>query len=236
MKECVKEEYFLELLELNADIRQKTGNGPARVLRRNGKIPAILYGPGTTPVPLSIDVKGFEQALKKSNTRMRQSVFNLAIQGETQTNRCAMVKELQQHPLTRAFLHADFYEIAMDRKVNVKVPVTTKGIAKGLDLGGMLQIIRREVGVRCFPNEIPEKIEIDVTELNVGDAIHVKDLKPEGNIEISEDADFTILTLLGKKGEKEEAAAEGEGEEAAAETAEPKKAEPKKESKKESKK
>jgi len=227
----------LELLELNADIRQKTGNGPARVLRRNGKIPAILYGPGTTPVPLSIDVKGFEQALKKSKTRMRQSVFNLAIQGET---RCAMVKELQQHPLTRAFLHADFYEIAMDRKVNVKIPVITKGIAKGLDLGGMLQIIRREVGVRCFPNEIPETIEIDVTELNVGDAIHVKDLKPEGNVEFEEDGDFTVLTLLGKKGEKEETAVEGEAE--VAEVAEPKKAESKKaepkkaESKKESKK
>lgn len=228
----------MELSELNADIRQKTGNGPARSLRRAGKIPAILYGPGTTPVSLSINVKEFEQALKKSKTRMRQSVFNLAIQGET--NRCAMVKELQQHPLTRAFLHADFYEIAMDRKVNVKIPVITKGIAKGLDLGGMLQIIRREVEVRCFPNEIPETIEIDVTELSVGDAIHVKDLKPEGNIEIAEDGDFTILTLLGKKGEKEEAAAEGEGEEvtdaAEPKKAEPKKAEQKKESKKESKK
>lgn len=227
----------MELLELNADIRQKTGNGPARGLRRAGKIPAILYGPGTTPVPISIDVKGFELALKKSKTRMRQSVFNLAIQGETTTNRCAMVKELQRHPLTGAFLHADFYEIAMDRKVNVKVPVVAKGIAKGIDLGGMLQVIRREIELRCFPNEIPESVEIDVTELNVGDAIHIKDLKLEGNVEITEDADFTILTLLGKKGEKEETAVEGEGEAAAAETAEPKKAEPKKsESKKESKK
>lgn len=226
----------MELSELNADIRQKIGNGPARRLRQDGKIPAILYGPGTQPVPLSIDVKGFEQALKKSKTRMGQSVFNLAIQGEATTNRCAMVKELQRHPLTGAFLHADFYEIAMDRKVNVKVPVVAKGIPKGIDLGGMLQIIRREIGLRCFPNEIPETIEIDVTELNVGDAIHVKDLRPEGNIEIAEDGDFTVLTVLGKKGEKEEAAVEGEGEEAAAETAEPKKAEPKKESKKESKK
>ncbi len=202
----------MEFSELNADIRTKTGNG--RALRREGLMPAILYGPGTESVPLSVNISEFEKALKNSKTRMAQTVFNLNTQNG---KRSAMVKELQRHPMTGAFLHADFYEVAMDRKVKVKVPVTTKGIAKGIDFGGMLQVIRRELDVRCFPNEIPNRIEIDVTELNVGDANHVKDLKPEGNIEIIEDAEFTVLTLLGKKAEKETVAAESaEGEDAAA--------------------
>jgi large subunit ribosomal protein L25 len=209
-------------------VRTKTGDGPARGLRRDGKMPAILYGPGIEPVPLSVDIKEFERALKKSKTRMAQTVFNLAIQNGEKANRSAMVRELQRHPLSRAFLHADFYEIAMDRKVKVKVPITVKGIAKGIDLGGMLQVVRREIDILCFPNEIPDTIEIDVTELNVGDAIHVNDLKPQGNIEIPADMNFTILTLLGKKGEKEEKAAEGAEEEVAVEAADSKKAEPKK--------
>ncbi len=203
----------MEFSELNADIRTKTGNG--RALRREGTMPVILYGPGIESVPLSVNISEFERALKTNKTRMAQTVFSLNIQNGNK--RSAMVKELQRHPLTGAFLHADFYEVAMDRKVKVKVPVTTKGVAKGIDFGGMLQVIRREVDVRCFPNEIPNNIEVDVTELNVGDAIHVKDLKPEGNVEIIEDAEFTVLTLLGKKAEKEAAATEAaEGEEAAA--------------------
>lgn len=202
----------MEFSELNADIRTKTGNG--RALRREGIMPAILYGPATESVPLSVNISEFEKALKNSKTRMAQTVFNLSTQNG---KRSAMVKELQRHPMTGAFLHADFYEVAMDRKVKVKIPVTTKGIAKGIDFGGMLQVIRRELDVRCFPDAIPSNIEIDVTELNVGDAIHVKDLKPEGNIEIVEDAEFTVLTMLGKKAEKETVVAEGaEGEEAAA--------------------
>ncbi|NJL58485.1 MAG: 50S ribosomal protein L25 [Desulfobacteraceae bacterium] len=215
----------MEFSELNANIRTKTGNGPGRALRREGSMPAILYGPGTEPMSLAVNISEFERALKNNKTRMGQTVFSLNIQDGNK--RSAMVKELQRHPLTGAFLHADFYEIAMDRKVKVKVPVITKGIAKGIDLGGMLQVIRREVEVLCFPNEIPNNIEIDVTELNVGDAIHVKDLKPEGNIEIIEDAEFTVLTLLGKKAEKETVAAEAaEGEEAAAEPAAAAKAKP----------
>jgi len=215
----------LELSELNANIRTTTGNGPARQLRRNGSMPAILYGPGTEPLSISVNILDFERSLKKSNAKMRQTVFNLNIQNSEKPQRTAMVKELQRHPVSGAFLHLDFYEIAMDRKVKVKIPVTTKGIAKGLDLGGMLQLIRREIDICCFPNEIPDTIEIDVTEMNVGDAIHVKDLKTEGNIEILTDADFAVLTLLGKKAEKETVAAEAAEEEPAAEAAPKAKAE-----------
>ena len=125
-----------------------------------------------------------------------------------------MVKELQTHPVSRNFLHVDFYEIAMDRKIKVKVPIVTTGIAKGVELGGVLQIIRREIEVLCLPFEVPESFEIDISDLDIGDSIHVKDISQEGEIEFLEDEHFTVVTLLTPKIEEEEEPPEEEEEEA----------------------
>ena len=124
-----------------------------------------------------------------------------------------MVKELQTHPVSRNFLHVDFYEIAMDRKIRVKVPIVTTGMAKGVELGGVLQIVRREIEVLCLPFEVPESIEIDIADLDIGDSVHVGDISPEGEIEFLEDEHFTIVTLLSPKLEEEEEPTEEEEEE-----------------------
>jgi len=203
----------LELLDLKATFRTTRGNGPARVLRRENKIPAVLYGPGRESVPLSVDVTALEKAIKKSKG---QVMVNMIVEGEGQGTYAAMLKELQTHPVSRDFIHADFYEIAMDRKIRVMVPVTTVGKAIGVEMGGMLQIIRRELEVLCFPNEIPESIEIDITDLDNGDSVHIEDVKPEGDIEFPHEVNFTILTVLAAKAqeeEEEEGEEEGEGEE-----------------------
>ena len=189
----------MELIELKANIRTKTGNGPARVLRREGKIPAILYGPDTAPVMLSIGLKDFEQALKQGSAR--QPVFNLVVQNGDTTTRTVMIKELQTHPVSRAVLHVDFYEIAMDRKVRVSVPVVTTGKSIGVEMGGMLQVIRRELEVLCLPLEIPDAIELDITDLDIGDSIHVKEIPLTGGVEIPADVNFTVLTILSPKKE-----------------------------------
>ncbi len=205
----------MELLELKANIRTGVGNGPGRALRREGRIPAVLYGPETEPVLLSVDISDLEQAIKKS--KIGQVLLNLDIQnGDTKT---AMIKDLQTHPVTGNFLHADFYEIAMDRKIRVKVPVVTKGESEGVQHGGMLQIIRRELEVLCLPFEVPEKIEVDITGLDIGDSIHVDEIPLEGNIDIPADVNFTVLTILGKKAEVI-AAEEAEEEELAEEVSE----------------
>ncbi len=201
----------MELLELNANIRTTVGNGPARRMRQSGKIPAVFYGPGKEPVLLSVNISDFDQVLK--NSRVGQLLLNLVIQdGETYT-RSAMVKELQTHPVSRDFLHIDFYEIAMDRKIRVKVPIVTTGKAIGVELGGVLQIIRREIEVLCLPFEVPESFEIDIADLDIGDSIHVKDISPEGEIEFLEDEHFTVVTLLSPKLEEEEEPTEEEEEE-----------------------
>jgi large subunit ribosomal protein L25 len=204
----------LDLIELKTKIRTTTGNGPARRLRISGQIPAVLYGPKTDPVLLSVDKIDLEQVFKKGG--IGQVILNLVIQqnGET-TTRPAMIKELQTHPLSRNFIHIDFYEIKMDQKITAKIPVVTTGMAKGVEAGGILQIIRRELEVECLPLAVPESIEIDISDLDIGDSIHLGQIHVEGEIEFLEEDDYTVVTVSSPKMEEEpEEEEEAEEEEA----------------------
>lgn len=207
----------MELLELKTNLRLSVGSSPARELRRNGKIPAVLYGPETEPILLSVNIIDLEQAMQKGTSS--QVLFSLVIQNDKTNKKAVMIKELQIHPVSRNFLHVDFYEIDMNRKINVKVPVTIKGKAKGLEFGGTLQILRRELEVLCMPLKIPESIEVDITDLDIGDSVHVDEIPLEGDIEIPFDVNFTVVTMLSPKFEEEleEAEEVEEAEEAAAE-------------------
>ena len=212
----------MEKIQLTANVRTTTGNGPARVLRRDGKIPAILYGPDTKPILLTINTHDFELLLKDYN--VNQMVLDLVVKNGKTLNKSVMVKELQTHPVSHNLLHIDFYEISMTRKIKVNVPVVTTGKSAGEELGGVVQIIRRDLEVLCLPGEIPESIKVDITELEIGDSLHVEDIKLEGDIEIPAEVNFTILTVTSPKVEveeeeeiEEEEGEEVEGEEAAAE-------------------
>ena len=187
----------MNFVELKANIRTTSGNGPARALRRSGRIPAVLYGPDMETVLLSVVINDLEQVLKK--TKAGQILLNLVIQNGEASTRSAMIKELQTHPVSRNFLHVDFYEIALDRKIRVKIPVSIKGKAKGVEDGGMLQIIRRELEVLCLPFNIPELIEIDIANLDIGDSIHVGDVSLAAGIEFLDDDHFTVVTILSPK-------------------------------------
>lgn len=212
----------MELIELKTNIRTTTGNGPARRLRQKGQIPAVLYGPGTESVLLSVNISDIDRILKKG--RIGQALLNLVILNNEETStKTVMVKELQHHPVSRDFLHIDFYEVAMDRKIMVNIPVTTIGKAKGVETGGILQIVRRELEVQCFPLDVPESIEIDITDLDVGDSIHLGDIARQSKIEFLYDENITVVTVVTPKIEEEEEVveeAEAEGEAAIAEEGE----------------
>jgi large subunit ribosomal protein L25 len=202
----------LELIELKTNIRTATGNGPARVLRQAGQIPAVFYGPGIESVLLSVNISDIDKVLKKG--RIGQALLNLVIQNNGETSaKTVMVKELQLHPVSRNFLHIDFYEVAMDRKIMVNVPVTTTGKAKGVEVGGILQIVRRELEVQCLPLDVPESIEIDITDLDIGDSIHVGDISLQSEIEFLGGENITIVTIVTPKIEEEEEPVEEEEEE-----------------------
>ena len=192
----------MELIELKTNIRTTVGNGPARRLREAGQIPAVLYGPKTESVLLSVNKNDFDLALKQG--RSGQIILNLVVQNNDETyTRPAMIKELQVHPVSRNYLHIDFYEIDMDRKITVGIPIVTVGRSVGVERGGVLQIIRRELEVQCLPFEVPESIEIDVTDLDMGDSVHVKDISLDGEVEFLGESNLTVVTILTPKIEEE---------------------------------
>jgi len=208
----------LELIELKANVRTERKKGPSRRLRVAGKIPAVLYGPGVDSLALSITTAELEKAIK--NRGGSQVFLNLVIDGGDVGNKTAMIKDLQTHPVSRDILHADFYEIAMDRKIRAMVPVTVTGKSIGVENGGMLQIIRRELEVLCFPNQMPEEIQLDITDLDMGDSIHIEEVPATEGVEFPYDVNFTVLTILSPKKEEEVIEEEEEELEGAAETAE----------------
>jgi len=198
----------LELIELKANIRATVGNGPARRLRQAGQVPAVLYGPKTESVLLSVNKSDLDLALKQG--RSGQIILNLVVQGDGETyTRPAMIKELQLHPVSRNYLHIDFYEIDLDRKITLGIPVVAVGSSVGVERGGVLQIVRRELEVECLPFEVPESIEIDITDLDMGDSIHVKDISMAGDVELLGESNLTVITVLSPKLEEEPEEEEG---------------------------
>lgn len=206
----------MKFIDLNAKKRTGKGNSPARQLRQEGLVPAVIYGPGKAPEMLSVNFRDLEKVLKDSHKV--QVLLNLNIENGGRETRKAMIKELQTDPVSRRMLHVDFYEIDTNRKLLMKVPVVAKGKSAGVEMGGLLQIIRRELEVLCLPGEIPDVIELDVSGLNIGDSIHVKDIHLEGNLELPAEVNFTVITCLGKKVEAEKEEVEEEAGEATSET------------------
>jgi len=189
------------------------GNGAARELRREGLIPAILYGPKAEAVMLSVTTKELENILKTSN--IGQVLLNLLIQNGKQQSRTAMIKELQTQPVSGSLLHVDFYEVAMDQKIKISIPVVTTGLSSGVEEGGILQLVRHEVEIFCYPNNIPESLEVDITGMNIGDSKHIDEVSIDASFELADEANFTIATILSPKAEEEEEVEEGEEDEEA---------------------
>lgn len=210
----------MEKIQLTANVRETSGSGPARVLRREGLIPAVLYGPDAEPILLMVNTHEFELLLKEHN--INQVVLDLEVKNGKTLNKSVMIKELQTHPVSQNPLHVDFYEISMTRKIKVNVPVVTTGKSVGEERGGIVQIVRRELEVYCLPGEIPESFTLDISNLDIGDAIHVEDITTEGDIEIPAETNFTIVTVTtpqAEEVEEEEVEEEEEGEEAEGEDA-----------------
>ncbi len=190
----------MDNINLNAQTRKTRGNSPARALRREKRVPAILYGRGIDSRMLSIAAHDLELVVKKGN--LGRSVYNLVVD-DNPTPTTVMVKELQTHPVSRSFLHVDFYEVAMDRKIYVPVPVAVTGKCIGVENGGVLQLVRHELEVFCLPGNIPDDITVDVSQLDIGDAIHVEDLQLPADVEIPHDVNFTVLTVSATRKETE---------------------------------
>lgn len=199
----------MKQIELIAESRKKTGKGAARSLRRQGSIPAIFYGRGIPPEPLALDSLDLKHKLNK--VKAENVILALTIKKNGQTvNKMAMLKEVQTDPVRREIIHTDLYEIAMDKEITVKVPLHIKGRATGVDQGGILQPVAREIELECLPTDIPEFIEVDVSSLNIGESIHIEDLTLPETLKVVDDYNLTLVTVVAPEAEEKIAPAEGE--------------------------
>jgi large subunit ribosomal protein L25 len=209
----------LETLDVKADPRTAASKNAARRLRRAGKIPAVLYGPKIDPVPLQVDSKDFSTriAMLEGSRLVRLKSSDPAL-----TEKVALVKDLQFHPISGDVIHTDLYEVDLAARITVRVPLRFTGKAAGVVRGGILQPIVREIEVECLPLDIPGAFNVDVSALDIGDSIHVEDIPmPEGVAALYE-SNFAVVTVVTPSVEEAPAAAPAEGEAAAEATAQPK--------------
>ena len=194
---------------LEVSVRQKPGKSGAKDVRREGNIPAILYGKGTEPTMLAVNPAALKQALstEAGENTLLELTFN---DGSKETKKLSLLRDIQYDFLTSKPIHFDFQALDIHKRITVNVPVKIVGKAKGIKEGGILEEILREIPVECLPKDIPNSFEIDVTDLDIGHSIHVGALKVSEDFNILKDDDETIVTILAPKLEVEAAPAAAE--------------------------
>jgi large subunit ribosomal protein L25 len=195
---------------LQVELRENGGKGVARKLRQSGRIPGVLYGRGKRAQPVTLDPKPLERALQRSEAGMN-TLFDLHVSGGSGGDRVVLVKELQREPARGTPLHADLYEVDLTETVEVEVPIHLVGTPPGVSLeGGIMDHAHRALAVECLPRAIPDELSLDVSGLNIGDSLHVSDIAlPEG-VELRDDPEISVVSVVAPRVEEEAAPAEGE--------------------------
>ncbi|HKY33679.1 MAG TPA: 50S ribosomal protein L25 [Candidatus Polarisedimenticolia bacterium] len=186
---------------VEAHKRTEKGKNASRRLRHAGKVPAVLYGGDGAAMPLTLEPKHLEAILHSESGE--NTLFGLDIAGEGRLPGKVMIKEHQVDPLTSRLVHADLMRIAMDRAIRVQVAIHTVGTARGVKLqGGILDHPLREIEVECLPADIPERIDVDITELDMGKAIRVSDITPPAGVKFLTEATMAVVAVVAPTVEK----------------------------------
>jgi len=179
-----------QTVSLNAERRSTSGTGAARKLRQAGMVPAVVYGHGRETESLTLNLADLEKALQGASG---STIIELSVDG---TPLRALIREIQRHPTRKTVSHVDFLEIHAGEKITLDVPLLLVGTPEGVrNAGGVLEQFLRDVEIEVLPRDIPERIEVDVSALEIGDSLHVSDLSVE-NAEILAEADQTICTVV----------------------------------------
>lgn len=183
----------MEAFTLNAVSRRETGKGTARRLRMAGYVPAVFYAPHAAAMPLSVKASDLLKLLKKQE----ENVFvRLIIDSDgRKSEKSSIIKEIQSDPMSQRLNHVDFYEISMDVTAVFDLPVHFTGISKGVENGGELQHVKRELKVSCLPAKLPEFIEADISGLDIGDHLRVCDLRVADGITLLEPQDAVVAVV-----------------------------------------
>jgi large subunit ribosomal protein L25 len=191
---------------LDGTIRDTFGKNEARRTRRQGKVPAVVYGgDGQAAMPIAVEPRALLRLLHSEAGQNTLIALNLGSGGDTRV----LVKDFQLDPVTHQVLHADFYRVAMDRALHVTIPVVTKGEPKGVkQQGGILEFIRREIEIEVLPGDIPESIEVDVSELMLHEGVRVRDVATDPKWKPVTDGDTMLVHVIMPKVEEAPAVAE----------------------------
>ena len=205
-----------ETLTLPAETRERAGKGASRALRREGRVPAVVYGGNEEPLTVHVEEKELRRQLGTGH------FFNSIVEVEVGGKKVrTLPKDVAFHPVSDRPLHVDFLRLGKDAKVTVNVPVlfANEEASPGLKKGGVLNIVRHDLELVCESDRIPDEIALDVTGLDIGDSIHISHVTlPEGSVSAITDRDFTIATIVAPSALKSE---EGDNEQAPAEAAAP---------------
>jgi large subunit ribosomal protein L25 len=182
--------------KLNVDIRKEHGTSAARRTRLQNKVPAVVYHSGIEATPLSVDKVSLNKAL-----RTGQMIFEVNVEDK---NQFVLVKEIQYHPVTDEIIHVDFQKVKEDEKISLEVAVRSSGEAQGVKLGGLLVQMLNSVTIKCKPAEIPEFLEIDVTDMEMNTNLFVKDITLPTDVEMLTADDIAVVSVQEPKEEKEE--------------------------------
>ena len=206
---------------VSATSRTDRGKNAARRLRRQGLVPGIVYGGKAGNLAVAVDPKALQRVLRSEAGR--NAILRLEITDHRPTN--AILKSWQVDPVKESFLHADFYRIAMDVAIRVTVPIHVVGEARGVKVdAGILELVIREIEVECLPGDIPERIDVDVTDLGINQSLRVSDIPAPAKVKVLQAADQVVVHVVSVKEEEAPVAAAApvaEGEAAAAPAAEP---------------
>lgn len=196
-----------ETITVTLERRKEVGKGGARKLRRMGYIPAVLYSRESSKgsEPLKISLGEVERLMRIPG--ITHHILEFSIDGE---KRRGIIKDIQRNPVKNEIWHIDFYEVKADQKISITIPVVIQGEAKGVKAGGILELAAPELEVECFPDAIPEAIVVDVTNLEIGDAIHVRELKVPEGVTIAENPDEVVVVITPPEVVAEEAPSEEE--------------------------
>lgn len=189
---------------LTVEIRETTGTRAARRARERGLIPGVLYGRNSEPLPIAIQLKELRRALagKAAHATL------LELQGDDKVKgKLALLKDLQHDVVTNDPVHADLLELKLDQKIHVSVPVHLTGKAKGAVAGGIVEHSLREIRIECLPNDIPSAIDVDISELDIGDSLHVHEIKLPSGVRAIGDLGAAVVAIVPPQKEVEVAAA-----------------------------
>jgi large subunit ribosomal protein L25 len=183
----------METVVLAVEDRQVKSKGDTGRMRRSGKVPAVFYGPGKTGAPICVDAREFRFKLDGLEG---SHLIQLTSPSSAVNEKLALLKEVQRHPVTNAPVHIDFYEVDVNKPIEVTVPLHFIGKAQGVTAGGILQSLRREITVECLPREIPEFIDVDVSSLALHGSVHISELLLPTGAKAVYDTDDPVVTVV----------------------------------------